>query len=583
VVKGQKVKKGDVIADSSSTEQGNIALGHNVLVAFLSWEGGNYEDAILISERLVREDRFTSIHIEKHEIEARDTRLGPEEITYDIPNVGEEALKDLDEHGIVRIGAEVGPNDILVGKITPKGEKELTPEEKLLRAIFGEKAREVKDSSLRLPHGERGKVIDVRVFTRDEHRDLPAGVEKMVRVSVAQKRKLTEGDKMAGRHGNKGVISKVVPIADMPFLPDGTPVDIILNPLGVPGRMNIGQILETHLGWAADRLGFRAVTPVFDGASEEEIEAELARAWLVDHAWQQINERAWAWIKEQEYDPEGIEDDGEVRRLYMGSWLKGKKVSADKLVTDETYAKRVALREWLREQDYDPDALLIFEGEEPTYAQRLERDRDVIDACLQLWLNAHGRHVNKLEGERLRKHATEVAFELNQPLPIIGKQVLYDGKSGQRFDQPVTVGLIHMLKLAHLVEDKVHARSTGPYSLVTQQPLGGKAQFGGQRFGEMEVWALEAYGAAHTLQEMLTVKSDDVQGRVKTYESIIKGEKIEEPGIPASFRVLVKELQSLGLVVEALQDNGDLIKFGKDEDKARPPRPGLGLLSLGVD
>ncbi len=583
VVKGQKVKQGDVIADSSSTEQGNIALGHNVLVAFLSWEGGNYEDAILISERLVREDRFTSIHIEKHEIEARDTRLGPEEITYDIPNVGEEALKDLDEHGIVRIGAEVGPNDILVGKITPKGEKELTPEEKLLRAIFGEKAREVKDSSLRLPHGERGKVIDVRVFTRDEHRDLPAGVEKMVRVSVAQKRKLTEGDKMAGRHGNKGVISKVVPIADMPFLPDGTPVDIILNPLGVPGRMNIGQILETHLGWAADRLGFRAVTPVFDGASEEEIEAELARAWLIDFSWQQINDRAWEWIKDQEYDPEGIEDDGEVRRLYMTSWLKGKRISSDKLATDETYAKRIGLREWLREQDYDPDALLIFEDEELTQAERLERDSAVIDACLQLWLNAHGRHVNKLEGERLRKHATEVSFELNQPLPIIGKQVLYDGKSGQRFDQPVTVGLIHMLKLAHLVEDKVHARSTGPYSLVTQQPLGGKAQFGGQRFGEMEVWALEAYGAAHTLQEMLTVKSDDVQGRVKTYESIIKGEKIEEPGIPASFRVLVKELQSLGLVVEALQDNGDLIKFGKDEDKARPPRPGLGLLSLGVD
>ncbi|HRF49271.1 MAG TPA: DNA-directed RNA polymerase subunit beta [Anaerolineales bacterium] len=585
VVKGQKVKKGDVIADSSSTNQGLIALGHNVLVAFLSWEGGNYEDAILISERLVREDRFTSIHIEKHEIEARDTRLGPEEITYDIPNVGEEALKDLDEHGIVRVGAEVGPNDILVGKITPKGEKELTPEEKLLRAIFGEKAREVKDSSLRLPHGERGKVIDVRVFTRDEHRDLPAGVEKMVRVSVAQKRKLTEGDKMAGRHGNKGVISKVVPVADMPFLPDGTPVDIILNPLGVPGRMNIGQILETHLGWAADRLGFRAVTPVFDGADEHEIEAELARAWLVDYAWQQVNDRAWDWLREQEVDPENIEDDGEVRRLYMGQWLKGRKISQDRMVTDETYARRVAVREWLREQEYDPEGLLIFEDEAPdlNQAQRQERDKGVIDAGLQIWLGSLGRNVNKLEGERLRKHAVEVSLETNIPLPIIGKQVLYDGKNGERFDQPVTVGIIHMLKLAHLVEDKVHARSTGPYSLVTQQPLGGKAQFGGQRFGEMEVWALEAYGAAHTLQEMLTVKSDDVQGRVKTYESIIKGEKIEEPGIPASFRVLVKELQSLGLVVEAVQDNGEILKFGKDDEKARPPRPGIGLLSLGVE
>jgi DNA-directed RNA polymerase subunit beta len=580
VVKGQRVKKGDVIADSSSTNHGEIALGHNVLVAFLSWEGGNYEDAILISERMVREDKFTSIHIEKHEVEARDTRLGPEEITYDIPNVGEEALKDLDEHGIIRIGAEVGPNDILVGKITPKGEKELTPEEKLLRAIFGEKAREVKDSSLRLPHGERGKVTDVKVFTRDEHRDLPAGVEKMVRVSVAQRRKITEGDKMAGRHGNKGVISKVVPIADMPFLADGTPIDIILNPLGVPGRMNIGQILETHLGWAADRLGFRAITPVFDGATEEEIEAELARAWLMDHAWREVTDLAWKWIKQQDYDPESIEDDAEVRRLYMAQWLRGKKYNQDLLATNEAYARRAAVREWLRERGYEPDGIMAFDETAAGMNGHKSSTTVAIEACLKVWLESHGREVKNLHGAELRRLADRVSLEVGEPLPILGKQILFDGKTGQRFDQPVTVGVIHMLKLAHLVEDKVHARSTGPYSLVTQQPLGGKAQFGGQRFGEMEVWALEAYGAAHTLQEMLTVKSDDVQGRVKTYESIIKGEPIEEPGIPASFRVLVKELQSLGLVVEAIQDSGEVVRFGKDEEKSRTPKPGVGLLSL---
>ncbi len=580
VFKGQRIKTGDVIADSSSTDQGEIALGHNVLVAFMSWEGGNYEDAILISERLVREDKFTSIHIEKHEVEARDTRLGPEEITYDIPNVGEEALKDLDEHGIIRVGAEVGPNDILVGKITPKGEKELTPEEKLLRAIFGEKAREVKDSSLRLPHGEKGKVVDVKIFTRDEHHDLPAGVEKMVRVSVAQKRKLTEGDKMAGRHGNKGVISKVVPIADMPFLEDGTPIDIILNPLGVPGRMNIGQILETHLGWAAERLGFRAVTPVFDGASEGEIEAELARAWLVDRAWREISDQAWAWLREQNYDTESIEDDGEARRLYLAHWLRGRKYHQDLLATDEQYAYRAAAREWLREKEYNPEEVLVFEDSPVPVTQRKPLDDNAVDACLRTWMEDHDHRGNRWSGEELRRRAEAIALAANEPLPILGKQVLYDGKSGLRFDQPVTVGVIHMLKLAHLVEDKVHARSTGPYSLVTQQPLGGKAQFGGQRFGEMEVWALEAYGAAHTLQEMLTVKSDDVQGRVKTYEAIIKGEPIEEPGIPASFRVLVKELQSLGLVVEAVMDGNEVIRFGKDEEKGRTPRPGMGLLSL---
>ncbi len=580
VRKGQRVKKGDVLADSSSTQNGQLALGQNVLCAFISWEGGNYEDAILISERLVREDKFTSIHIEKHEVEARDTKLGPEEITHDIPNVGEEALKDLDEDGIIRVGAEVGPNDILVGKITPKGEKELSPEEKLLRAIFGEKAREVKDSSLRLPHGEHGKVVDVKIFTRDEYRDLPAGVDKMVRVSVAQKRKLTEGDKMAGRHGNKGVISKVVPIEDMPFLEDGTPVDIILNPLGVPGRMNIGQILETHLGWAADRLGFRAITPVFDGADEEEIEAELARAWLIDAAWLDVTAHAWAWLKEQgvEDQAEELDDDDEVRRLYLADWLAGKDYDEDLLATDETYIRRTILREWLREKGFDPDYLLAFEDDGRVHGVKKQADLDVIDACLRLWLQVHEVDMMKAPAAEVMQRAQQVSAEINEPIPTLGKMALFDGKTGDQFDQPVTVGIITMMKLAHLVEDKVHARSTGPYSLVTQQPLGGKAQFGGQRFGEMEVWALEAYGAAHTLQEMLTVKSDDVQGRVKTYESIVKGEKIEEPGIPASFRVLVKEMQSLGLAVEAITDTGEVMRFGKDEERQRVPKLSMGLL-----
>jgi DNA-directed RNA polymerase subunit beta len=419
VKSGDRVRIGTAIADSSSTEMGELALGQNILVAFMSFEGGNFEDAILLSQRLVKDDVYTSIHIEKYEVEARETKLGPEEITRDIPNVGEESLKNLDEHGIIYVGAEVTANDILVGKITPKGETELTPEERLLRAIFGEKAREVKDTSLRVPHGVRGKVIDVKVFSRANNDELPAGVSQMVRVSIAQKRKISVGDKMAGRHGNKGVISRILPVEDMPFLPDGTPVDIILNPLGVPHRMNIGQILETHLGWAAERLGYKVATPVFDGAAEETIHEELERAGL----------------------------------------------------------------------------------------------------------------------------------------PRDGKVELYDGRTGEPFDNPVTVGYIYMLKLAHLVEDKIHARSTGPYSLVTQQPLGGKAQFGGQRFGEMEVWALEAYGAAHTLQEMLTVKSDDVMGRVKTYEAIVKGENIMEVGVPESFKVLVKELQSLGLNVEVYTEN----------------------------
>jgi DNA-directed RNA polymerase subunit beta len=582
VIKGQRIKEGDVIADSTSTEDGELALGQNVLTAFLSWEGGDFEDAILISERLVQEDRYTSVHIEKHEVEARDTKLGPEEITYDIPNVGDEALRDLNEDGIVRIGAEVGPNDILVGKITPKGEKELTPEEKLLRAIFGEKAREVKDTSLRMPHGERGKVVDVNVFTREEHRDLPPGVEKMVRVSVAQKRKATEGDKMAGRHGNKGVISKVVPVEDMPFLEDGTPVDLILNPLGVPGRMNIGQILETHLGWAANRLGFRAITPVFDGADEEEIEAELARAWMIDRAWKEVGEWAWKWIKEQDYyDEEAFEDDEEVRRLYLESWLDKKRYDVELIATDRNYARRAALAEWLREKGFDPDKILVFDDSELPVEERDPYDEAAIETCLRLWIDARGRKLrDKATPEQVVKQAARIMTDTGRPLPTLGKQVLYDGRSGEAYHKPVTVGVVMMMKLHHLVEDKVHARSTGPYSLVTQQPLGGKAQFGGQRFGEMEVWALEAYGAAHTLQEMLTVKSDDVQGRVKTYEAIVKGEPVEEPGIPASFRVLVKELQSLGLAVEAIDDAGDIIRFGKQDDRARPPRLGLGLLDF---
>nr|BBH93526.1 DNA-directed RNA polymerase subunit beta [Thermogemmatispora argillosa] len=447
VRKRDRVRAGQVIADSSSTQDGELALGQNILVAFMSWEGGNFEDAILISERIVREDLFTSIHIEKYEVDARDTKLGPEEITRDIPNVGEEGLRNLDERGIIYVGAEVGPQDILVGKITPKGETELTAEEKLLRAIFGEKAREVKDTSLRVPHGERGKVVEVKVFSRENGDELPPGVNQLVRVSIAQKRKIGAGDKMAGRHGNKGVISRVLPIEDMPFLPDGTPVDIILNPLGVPHRMNLGQILETHLGWAATALGIKIATPVFDGATEADVTELLRRA----------------------------------------------------------------------------------------------------------------------------------------NLPESGKIQLFDGRTGEPFDQPITVGYTYMLKLAHLVEDKVHARSTGPYSLITQQPLGGKAQFGGQRFGEMEVWALEAYGAAYILQEILTVKSDDVVGRVKTYEAIVKGENIIEPGVPESFKVLVKELQSLGINVEVLNEDDQKIQFVEDSSNDVMPELGINLSGFEGD
>ena len=584
VEKGQHVHKGDILADSSSTVDGQLALGQNVVIAFVSWEGGNFEDAILISERMVQDDRFTSVHIEKYEVEARDTKLGPEEITRDIPNVGEDAIKDLDEHGIIRVGAEVGPNDILVGKITPKGEKELTPEERLLRAIFGEKSRDVKDTSLRMPHGERGKVVDVKVFTREDNADLSAGVDMMVRVSVAQRRKITAGDKMAGRHGNKGVVSRVVKVEDMPFLEDGTPIDLILNPLGVPGRMNIGQVLEAHLGWAASRLGFRAITPVFDGATEYEIEAELARAWMIDHAWQEAVNKAWDWIRQQEdYIPENLRDDDEVRLLFLEQWLGERGYDAYQFASDTAFARRATLKEWLRDQGYDPDAILSFEdmaGKKDTVV----RDQAAVDACLSLWLNFKGQtEAAALKGEALHAAAAAYTASTSDPMPTLGKQNLRDGKSGIKYDQPVTVGVVTMLKLHHLVEDKVHARSTGPYSLVTQQPLGGKAQFGGQRFGEMEVWALEAYGASYTLQEMLTVKSDDVQGRVNTYEAIVKGEQIEEPSLPASFRVLVKELQSLGLAVEAVMDTGEIIRFGKDEERVRPPKMGTGLLGLGEE
>jgi DNA-directed RNA polymerase subunit beta len=581
VVKGQRVHKGDILADSSSTVDGKLALGQNVTVAIISWEGGNFEDAILISERLVQADKFTSVHIEKYEVEARDTKLGPEEITRDIPNVGEDAIKDLDEQGIVRIGAEVGPNDILVGKITPKGEKELTPEERLLRAIFGEKSRDVKDTSLRMPHGERGKVVDVKVFTREDNVDLSAGVDMMVRVSVAQRRKITAGDKMAGRHGNKGVVSRVVPVENMPFLEDGTPVDIILNPLGVPGRMNIGQVLETHLGWAARELGFEAVTPVFDGATEFEIEAELARAWLMDEAWKEAGEKSWECLNGIEHDPFTIRDDDEVRLLYLEQTLDSK-YDLDRMATDMIYARQINLETWLIENGIDIEPVMK-KKEYTTEEERTKVDTQAIAICLRVWMSKNGEDGTGIPDEKIRQEAEKYSLETGLPLPILGKQILRDGKSGQPYDQPVTVGVMTMLKLHHLVEDKVHARSTGPYRLVTQQPLGGKAQFGGQRFGEMEVWALEAYGAAYTLQEMLTVKSDDVLGRVSTYEAIVKGDPIEDPSLPASFRVLVKELQSLGLAVEAVMDTKEVIRFGKDEERVRPPRTETGLLGLGEE
>ncbi len=470
VYKGQRVNEGDIIADGPSTNNGELALGKNPLIGFMTWEGFNYEDAILLSEKLVENDVYTSVHIEEYEAESRDTKLGPEEITRDIPNVGEDALKDLNESGIIRIGAEVQPNDILVGKVTPKGETELTAEERLLRAIFGEKAREVRDTSLRVPHGENGIIVDVKIFTRENGDELPPGVNQLVRVYIAQKRKISVGDKMAGRHGNKGVISRVLPVEDMPFLPNGRPLDIVLNPLGVPSRMNIGQVLEVHLGLAAKALGWKIATPVFDGANEIDImdTLDLANDY-VNMSWEDF-EQKW------------------------------------KDVVDED----------------------IF--------SQLEQNKD---------------HRDEWRGV---------------PISRDGKIKLRDGRTGEPFDNSVTVGYMHYLKLHHLVDDKIHARSTGPYSLVTQQPLGGKAQFGGQRFGEMEVWALEAYGAAYTLQEILTVKSDDIVGRVKTYEAIVKGENIPEPGVPESFKVLLKELQALALDVRVLLEDSTEVEIKESVD-----------------
>ncbi len=536
VKKGQRVGPGDPLIDSSSTDQGELALGHSVLCAFMSWEGYNFEDAIIISEAVVRDDKFSSIHIEKHEVEARDTKLGPEEITRDIPNVGDESLRDLDEYGIIRIGAEVQAGDILVGKITPKGETELTAEEKLLRAIFGEKAREVKDTSLRVPHGQHGKVIDVRIFRREDHDELPAGVNQLVRVSIAQKRKISVGDKMAGRHGNKGVIARILPEEDMPYLEDGTPIDIILNPIGVPSRMNVGQVLETHLGWAANVLGFRAVTPTFDGARDTNIEDALARAWLAVQA--------------------GAIEMGANGASARAPWGENLKVSR--------------MEQWLKEHGYDFKK--VFDDSLVGEAKRV---------CLELWLKGLGEDLppksrdHEKYRHELEKRVTELSERQRIVAPVYGKQVVRDGRTGEAFDQPVTVGQIYMLKLVHLVEEKIHARSTGPYSLITQQPLGGKAQMGGQRFGEMEVWALEAYGAAHTLQELLTVKSDDVVGRVKTYEAIVKGEDVLEPGIPESFKVLVKELQSLSLAVEVLNEDEERVQFV--EEAAEVPSLGVNL------
>lgn len=501
VYKGDRVEPGYVLADSSAVERGELALGQNIVCAFMSWHGYNFEDAIIISNRLVEQDKLTSIHIEKHEIESRDTKLGPEEITRDIPNVGEESLRELDESGIVRVGAEVNPGDILVGKISPKGEAELSAEEKLLRAIFGEKAREVADTSLRVPHGEWGKVINVRVFSREKGDELPAGVNEWVQVWVAQKRKVSVGDKLAGRHGNKGVVAIIAPVEDMPFLPDGAPVDIVLNPIGIPSRMNVGQVMEAHLGWAAQILGFKVLTPVFDSAKSIDVQDALGRAWMAQRA---------GLTNGDIPDPEAL--------------------------TERVIA-------WLNERGYDGKK--EFSDSHPGAAK---------DTSLRLWLEDQGVPSKELGSEELEQMAKKISAEKNLPPPIWGKVVLRDGHTGEPFSQPVTVGNIYMMKLIHLVEDKVHARSTGPYSLIAQQPLGGKAQFGGQRFGEMEVWALEAYGAARNLQEMLTIKSDDVTGRAKTYEAIVKGEDIVQPGVPESFKVLVKELQSLGLAVEVINE-----------------------------
>ena len=495
VIKGDEIKAGQVIADGPSTCGGEIALGKNPLIGFMTWEGYNYEDAVLLSERLVQEDVYTSVHITEYEAEARDTKLGAEEITRDVPGVGDDALKDLDERGIIRIGAEVRAGDILVGKVTPKGETELTAEERLLRAIFGEKAREVRDTSLKVPHGEFGIIVDAKVFTRENGDELPPGVNETVRIYIAQKRKIQVGDKMAGRHGNKGVVSRVLPVEDMPFLPNGRPLDIVLNPLGVPSRMNIGQVLEIHLSLAAKVLGFNVATPVFDGANENDIMDTLEVA--NDYVNTPLNQEELAVALEK---AEASQDEEEIKRL------------KDIVPFEDKYANIL-----------DPDVMKYL-----------------------------------VENQEYRKEWEGV------PINRDGKVDLRDGRTGEYFDGAVTVGFMHYLKLHHLVDDKIHARSTGPYSLVTQQPLGGKAQFGGQRFGEMEVWALEAYGAAYTLQEILTVKSDDVIGRVKTYEAIIKGDNISEPGIPESFKVLLKELQALALDVTVLDEEGNEVKLGEE-------------------
>ena len=546
--KGQRVRRGDPLADSCSTDGGELALGQNLLAAFMAWEGYNFEDAIIISEAVVRDDRYTSIHIEKYEVEARDTKLGPEEITRDIPNVGEESLRDLDEWGVIRVGAEVRAGDILVGKITPKGETELSAEEKLLRAIFGEKAREVKDTSKRVDPGDWGRIIATRFFARPDpghgqpgHQcrwppyaeiteQMSVGINARVVVFVAQRRPITVGDKMAGRHGNKGVVARILPVEDMPHLPDGTPVDIILNPIGVPSRMNVGQVLETHLGWAARRLGFRAISPVFDGGNPKTIEDALSRVWLVEQA---------------------------------GALLPGPSGKPNPVGENVDYEKASA---WLREQGYDPDKVFSDSDEHVGEAKR---------AALELWLEQQGEtDVRGRPMAELDDRAERLLMERGVAAPTYGRQVLIDGRTGEPFQQPVTVGYIYMMKLIHLVEDKSHARSTGPYSLITQQPLGGKAQFGGQRFGEMEVWALEAYGAAHTLQEMLTIKSDDVVGRQKAYEAILKGEDIQERGVPESFKVLMRELQSLCLSVQPLRE---------EEPVSLPETATAELPRLGID
>ena len=688
VSSGDRVVEGQPIADSSSTDDGQLALGQNVLAAFMAWEGYNFEDAVIVSERLVQNDKFTSIHMSKHDIGARATKLGDEEITRDIPNVAEESLTNLDADGMVQIGAEVNPGDILVGKITPKGETELTAEEKLLRAIFGEKAREVKDTSLRVSHGVHGTVIDVRIFTRDttmkqdlreaeerylgdalalrtseedragrvrridwigadqlieglqvvlpqgargyrdridalvraqtaalhtatqtslrakaadEHaltndlrrilqrkmddllRDiedltgvtiidesdassgsLPTGMEVQVRVTIAERRKLQVGDKMAGRHGNKGVISTILPVEDMPHLEDGTPVDVVLSPIGVPSRMNLGQILETQLGWAANTLGFRAITPVFDSADDEQLQEALARAWIVRAA------RA-----DREFAADPAAENGATNGLAANGAGAGAAGGAASLATlAGTAAADERTAAWLRERGYDDETIArAFSGAHSGAARRI---------ALAEWLIELGepRSARGYADQTLFDKAALAAREQRAAPPIFGKQLLIDGRTGQPFDQPVTVGYMYMLKLTHMVEDKIHARSTGPYSLITQQPLGGKAQFGGQRFGEMEVWALEAYGAANILQELLTVKSDDIVGRVKAYEAIVKGETVLEPGVPESFRVLLKELQSLGLAVDVINQAEERVEF---EAPGRDELPQLGVNLSGFE